>query len=253
MIPKIIHYTWFSNDPYPEKIQKCLESWKKMLPDYELRKWDMAAIEHIDSVFMHEALSCRKWAYAADFVRLYAVYHEGGIYLDTDVEVYKSFDPLLQHQLFIGQEHSFHDGEYHLTAHCFGAEKGHPFLKECLSYYEGRHFIQSKNEQLPEILKWNIVLAPFIQSEIAKGFGYKPTVNDFETQPCRDGMVVYPHSYFDCVFQEKDSYCRHLAMGGWRPNYKFVDTSTVKFKVKHYLLKSINKVLSVFSYKLTHI
>lgn len=92
MIPKIIHYTWFSNDPMPDKVLRCMASWQQIMPDYELKKWDMDAIKHIDVPFLKEALAAKKWAYAADFVRMYAVFYEGGIYLDTDVQVYKSFD-----------------------------------------------------------------------------------------------------------------------------------------------------------------
>ena len=107
-IPKIIHYTWFSGDEYPENIKKCIESWHKILPDYELRLWDMKAIENIDSVFLKEAIQMKKWAYAADMVRFYAVYNYGGIYLDTDVEVFKSFDEFLNCNAFIGKENSIH-------------------------------------------------------------------------------------------------------------------------------------------------
>ena len=91
MIPKIIHYTWFSGDEMPQIVNECMASWERHLPDYEFRLWDMDAIKDIDAVFLREALSVKKWAYAADYVRLYALYHEGGIYLDTDVMVYKSF------------------------------------------------------------------------------------------------------------------------------------------------------------------
>ena len=84
MIPKIIHYTWFSGDEYPEKIKKCIDSWHRFMPDYEFRLWDMKSIENIDSPFLKEAIKMKKWAYAADMVRCYAVYNFGGIYLDTD-------------------------------------------------------------------------------------------------------------------------------------------------------------------------
>jgi len=172
MIPKIIHYTWFSGEPFPEKIQVCIDSWKEHLPDYELRLWDMEAIKSIDSMFLREALAEKKWAYAADYVRLYAVYHEGGIYLDTDVMVYRSFDDLLGERAFIGKENSVHfEGGFtaqYLSSHCFGAEKGHPFVKDCLDYFEDRHFVTSANVKLPQPLRYNFVLLPYIQAEIAR-------------------------------------------------------------------------------------
>ena len=106
MIPKTIHYTWFSGDEMPQMIKDCIATWKKVMPDYELRLWDMASIKNIDSIFLREAIKVRKWAYAADYVRLYALYHEGGIYLDTDVIVFKRFDVFLKHNAFIGKEES---------------------------------------------------------------------------------------------------------------------------------------------------
>lgn len=95
MIPKIVHYSWFSGDSYPEHLKACMDTWKKVLPDYEFVLWDAKRLAECNNVFANEAVSVRKWAFAADFVRLYAVYHYGGIWLDTDVELFKSFDPFL--------------------------------------------------------------------------------------------------------------------------------------------------------------
>lgn len=110
-----------------------MDTWKRILPDYELRLWDGKALQEVDLPFAHEAASVGKWAFAADQLRIYAVFTYGGIWLDTDVEVFKSFDPFLEHRMFIGHE----DGVAHhysfpqqlitlLGSHCFGAEKGHP-------------------------------------------------------------------------------------------------------------------------------
>ena len=85
-----------------------MESWHKAMPDYEFVHWDMDKISSIDSIFLKEALAMKKWAFAADFVRIWAVHKEGGIYLDTDVIAYKSFDDLLDNELFIGSENSLH-------------------------------------------------------------------------------------------------------------------------------------------------
>lgn len=224
MIPKIIHYTWFSNEPFPEKVQRCIDSWKRIMPDYELKIWNMDSIKDIDSVFLKEALSVKKWAYAADFVRLYAIYNYGGIYLDTDVVVYKPFDEFLNHQVFIGKESSIHftnEGSLQgLTSHCFGAEQGHPYIKKCLDYFENRHFVISKDTELPTSLRMNMVLLPYIQAAIAVQFGYdwRPSVQC--VQKIEDGIAIYPSVIFD-PFQgklqnRKKSYCLHLAMGGWR-------------------------------------
>ena len=157
MIPKIIHYSWFSGEPMPQIYLRIMDSWKKALPDYEFHLWDAKALEKANIRFANEAVKAKKWAFAADAIRAYAVYHYGGIWLDGDTAVYQSFNPFLNCRMFIGKEHMMefqHDGSNHnlnmLTAHCFGAEKGHPFLKDCVDYYENRPFILSEKENLPQ-------------------------------------------------------------------------------------------------------
>lgn len=222
MIPKIIHYTWFSGDEYPENIKKCIESWHKILPDYELRLWDMKSIENIDSVFLKEAIQMKKWAYAADMVRFYAVYNYGGIYLDTDVEVFKSFDEFLNCKAFIGKENSIHKpmlrGRCYsnfLTSHCFGAEKGHIFIKDCLDYYLDRHFVLSTNPRQPEYFRLNMVLAPFVQYEIALQYGYDSRPTQDKIQLLNEGLIIYPSRYFNPLKVHKDSVIKHLEAGSW--------------------------------------
>lgn len=95
MIPKIIHYCWLSNDPIPEKLQEYMKSWKEKLPDYEFKLWNFDCFDINSSQWVKEAFEAKKYAFAADYIRLYAVYNYGGIYMDMDVEVIKSFNPLL--------------------------------------------------------------------------------------------------------------------------------------------------------------
>ena len=252
MIPKIIHYTWFSGDPFPEKIQNCINSWEKHLSGYEFKLWDMDAIRGIDSVFLKEALTERKWAYAADFVRLYAVYHEGGIYLDTDVFVYKSFDELLSLSAFIGKEDSVHfEGGFtaqYLSSHCFGAEKGHPYIKDCLDYFQDRPFITSQNIKLPIPLRFNFVLLPYIQAEIARQYGYEWRPLLQEKQQCENGLVIYPTSYFDPQDVVPDSYCKHFAVGGWRIDKVPEPVYNLKYKISWRLLWVFKWVLKKAGY-----
>lgn len=96
MIPKLIHLCWFSGDEYPEDIKFCLESWRRVLPDFRVKVWtkEMALATGFD--FVKEAISVKKWAFAADVVRLYAVYHDGGVYMDSDIYVRKRFDDFLE-------------------------------------------------------------------------------------------------------------------------------------------------------------
>ena len=92
MIPKKIHYCWFSGDKKPVSIERCIESWKRVMPDYEIKEWDGNSFDFDSVLFVKQAIEARKWAFASDYVRLYALHTEGGIYLDSDVEVFKRFD-----------------------------------------------------------------------------------------------------------------------------------------------------------------
>ena len=152
MIPKIIHLCWLSGDPYPPKIAKCLKSWKTFLPDYEIVLWDTKRFDLNSSIWVKQAFEVKKYAFAADYIRFYALYHMGGIYLDSDVEVLKSFDDLLDLPYFIGAEKVGTP-----EAAIIGAEKGSDWIKSCLDYYDNRPFIKEDGSyytipKLPEIM-----------------------------------------------------------------------------------------------------
>ena len=253
MIPKVVHYTWFSGEEFPEAIARCIESWHRQLPEWEFRLWDMAAVQDIDSVFLREALAERKWAYAADFVRLYAVYRHGGVYLDTDAMLHRPLDEFCRHAAFIGKENSIHftgsslPSQY-LTSHCFGAEAGHPFIGRCLDYFEGRHFVTSANEQLPPALRYNFVLLPFIQSEIARQVGYDPRPLSQEVQELADGLTVYPTRYFDLTGSTPQGTVRHLALGSWRVDRPANPTYDLRYKLTWRFLAPFKWVLRKFNY-----
>lgn len=260
MIPKIIHYTWFSGDEMPQVVKDCMESWKRVLPEYELRLWDMNAIKDIDSVFLKEALAVKKWAYAADYVRLYALYHEGGIYLDTDVMVYKAFDDLLINKVFIGKEDALQIlpmecrwGQY-LSSHCMGAEPRSEFIKDCMRYFESRHFVISTDEHLPIRLRYNFVLLPYVQAAVARGYGYDWSVNNQKIQYCMDGLVIYPSDYF-CGFEFLScTYCQHLALGSWREGYiTSTEISSVSYKIKKRIKRYLKNLLLKHSYTIQRI
>ena len=138
MIPKIIHYCWLSNDPLPKDIQNYIETWKKRLPDYEIIKWDFSRFDKNNSKWVSQAFDNKKYAFAADFIRLYAVYNYGGIYLDSDVEVLKTFDPFLTLKTMIGWQYN----KKGLEIATFGAEMGAKWVKECLEYYDKREFVK---------------------------------------------------------------------------------------------------------------
>lgn len=222
MIPKLIHYSWFSGEPFPAHIQALMETWKKFLPDYEFMLWDAKRLAEVNNTFANEAVSVRKWAFAADFIRVYAVYTYGGIWLDTDIEVFKSFDPYLNDRMFIGGEANFHEipKKRYLTSHCFGAEKGHPFLKLCYEYYKDRHFIGSYNEDIPQDMRFDMTIIPEIQAKLAaKFYGYNANGFIDEHQYLAEGIHVYPSDFFDSPRYKdmKNVVCIHRAEGGWRP------------------------------------
>lgn len=258
MIPKIIHYSWFSGDPMPDKFLRVMETWKKIMPDYELRLWDAKALEEANLTFANEAFAVRKWAFAADAIRAYAVYRDGGIWLDGDAAVYQSFDPFLNCRMFIGKEHLMefqHDGMNHnmnvLTAHCFGAEKGHPFLKDCVDYYRKRHFIQSDHKNLPQGLCYDMRLMPSVMSLLATKYGYQGRITNLEEVEVLDEDIhIFPPYYFDepRYHDAKDSVCVHYKFGSWRmPETWTPDIEQQKLSRKkdvfYYLFVGVNKLL----------
>jgi hypothetical protein len=136
-IPKIIHYCWLSNDPVPEDYKKCIASWLIKLSAYQFVLWDAARFDVNKTTWTRQAFEVGMYACAADYIRLYAVYHHGGIYLDMDMEIIKPFDDLLESPLLLGYENHISEN---IEAGCFGAEAGHPYLKKCMEYFETRDF-----------------------------------------------------------------------------------------------------------------
>lgn len=151
MIPKIIHLCWLSHDKYPAKIAYCINTWKRVLPDYKIILWDTQKFDLESSIWVKQAFEKKKYAFAADYIRFFALYNYGGIYLDSDVEVLKSFNDLLDLPYFMGAEKA---GT--IEAAIMGAEKGQDWTKVCLDYYKDRNFINSDNtldiRKVPEIM-----------------------------------------------------------------------------------------------------
>lgn len=136
MIPKIIHYCWLSGDPIPENLQRWMGSWMKILPDYEFILWDKSRFDINSVPWVKEAYEAKKYAFAADYIRQYAVYTMGGIYMDMDVEVVRAFDELLERPYLLGAE----TGEW-IEAGIFGAAKGCRLMRWCLDFYENTSFL----------------------------------------------------------------------------------------------------------------
>ncbi|MCG2794071.1 MAG: glycosyl transferase [Weeksellaceae bacterium] len=217
-IPRVIHYCWLSGDPFPPRIQQCIDSWKKNLPGYELRLWDTDAFD-IDSVlWVKQAYEQRKFAFAADYIRLYALYSEGGIYLDSDVEVVKPFDDLLQLPYFACTE-----GDNIIEAGAMGATKGLGWLRDCLAYYENRSFIKNDNRldtwPLPQVMMEQIKV--HYLPEVVPKEDFIKNVNHYEAD---NKFYMLPKEYFCAkdmgtgIIQKTDeTYCIHHFEMSWMP------------------------------------
>lgn len=136
MIPKKIHYCWFGGKELPELAKKCIASWEKCCPDYEIIRWDESNFDIESCKYVKEAYERKKFAFVTDYVRLYAMYTQGGVYMDTDVELTKNLDAFLEHQGFSGFE-----SKEHIPTGIMASEQSFPLFAELLSYYTDRPFV----------------------------------------------------------------------------------------------------------------
>ena len=156
MIPHKIHYCWFSKESFPALVNTCIQSWKRFMPEYEFILWDYDKARQIQMPWINKALEENRWAFAADAVRLYAVYSEGGIYLDSDVEALRSFDPLTNRPYFFGYE----NGSHRIEAATFGAEAHFPAVEKALQFYQ-THFFEYKESDVDFLVIPNILAETF--------------------------------------------------------------------------------------------
>lgn len=180
-IPKILHYCWFGKGEMPKTEAKCVKGWKKFFGDYKVILWNEDNFDININTYVKEAYSAKKFAYVADVARLYALYEYGGIYLDADCKVLKSFDNLLEHHAFTG----FGGDNKELAACTLAFEPHDPFIKECLDSYETNHFINPDGT-------YNTWSVNQRMTKLLMKYGFKPNGNK---QVIRD-IVVYPMSYF---------------------------------------------------------
>ena len=137
-IPKVIHYCWFGKGPKPALAEKCIKSWKKYCPDYQIICWNEDNFDIGQNLYMKQAYDAKKWAFVSDYVRLKVVYDYGGIYLDTDVELLKPIDDLLDNNGFLGYD----EKGLVCTGLGFGAEKGNPVIGAFLHDYDDISFLR---------------------------------------------------------------------------------------------------------------
>lgn len=132
MIPKVIHYCWFGHSEKNNKVKKCIESWKKHCPDYQIIEWNESNCNIDDNPYLKMCYENKKYAFLTDYLRLQIIYQNGGLYFDTDVELVKTFDDLLQYSAFFG----FETNEYVNTGEGFGVEAGNSIVKQMLDEYD---------------------------------------------------------------------------------------------------------------------
>ena len=233
MIPKKIHYCWLSNDPFPRKIRKCMDTWRKMLPDYEFKLWNTHNFDINSVPFVKQAYEQRKWAFAADYIRMYALYHEGGVYLDSDVKVLKPLDSLLNHGFMSSLEYhptqiekdgsrAMIDADGHrikegfvsgiqIQAAVMGAEPGSQFIKDVLDWYADKSFLKPDGSLATD------VLSPQIYARVAEKYGFRYVDRD---QQLSDGIMIYRSEVFAGNRHEVTpaSYAIHYCAHSWHPS-----------------------------------
>ncbi len=136
MVPKIIHYCWFGKKEKPQVVLDYIQTWHENNPDYEIKEWNEENFDYKKLKFTRQAYALKKYAFVSDVARLYALYTEGGIYLDTDIRVIKSFDCFLQYKSFIGKE-----APCRLSTACIGSEAGLKWIKDLLDSYTLQSFV----------------------------------------------------------------------------------------------------------------
>ena len=182
MIPHKIHYCWFGRNPLPVSTQNFILAWKKKLPDYEIVEWNEDNFDVNGILFTKEAYALKKYAFVSDYVRAYVLFHEGGIYLDTDVEVLRSFSPFLEDRAFLGFEMQ---GKQVATA-VIGCHKGEKWLLNILKYYESIPFIRFWG-------KLNSTPNPILFNETLIAYGLE---NSDVEQYLNNGIHILPSEIF---------------------------------------------------------
>ena len=210
LIPPKIHYCWFGGKKIPDKNLLWMESWKKYCPNYEIIRWDESNYDVTKNQYMYEAYQARKWSFVSDYARLDIVYNEGGIYLDTDVEIIRSIDDLLYQRAFMGIDRS----KLISLGLGFGSVIHNLTLKELRDEYEKRRFIKDDGN-------CDLTVISLLQKEFFLKRGY---INDGNYQIV-DGVTIYPEKVLSAkcnwtgrVIPTKNTFMIHHYDGSWTSN-----------------------------------
>ena len=200
MIPKIIHYCWFGKGPKPKLAQKCIASWKKYCPNYQIIEWNEENFDVNQNEYTSFCYKNKLWAYLSDYARLKVVYDNGGIYFDTDVEVITSFDTLLGHNAFFG----FENDNFIASGLGFGAEKEHKVIKAMLEEY----FQLNRNKDGT----LQMIGCPALNTQAIKKFGFALNGKCQNIEGIQLLSKEYMNPYEDCtgkLKKTKNTYSIH--------------------------------------------
>lgn len=195
VIPKVIHYCWFGGNQLPELAKICIDSWKKYLPDYEIKEWNETNFDLNSCEYIKEAYNCKKWAFVSDYARFWILYNYGGLYFDTDVEIINPLDDIIKCGSFMGFENMGNSELEVAPGLGLGANQGLGLYREILDMYEGSHFINEDGTL-------NLLTVVDRTTNILKKHGLK---NENEKQTI-EGVTIYPFDYFcpiDCATGKK--------------------------------------------------
>ena len=232
-IPKIIHYCWFGGKPLPEDLKKCLDTWER-LHGYTIMRWDESNCSFDENEFVRNTFRDRQLGFIGDYYRLKAVYEYGGIYLDTDVKVYKSFDKLLKHKAFLNFIFDCSIG----TA-IIGSEKGNPFIRGIMDMYDSSVILPVDGKRQGKVFEWNgdkLYVHGYATSNyyytyyILKHYPEFLLNNKFQDM---GDFVIYPKELFEIGTLSGRHYAIHLNAGEWRT--KEDDSDSLKNRIKNSL------------------